>query len=152
MSAGYHILIVLHLLCVVGGFGGLAYNGLYLLLSRRRPGAAMALEVNQTISRLAELLVYGAFVFGVAAVGASHSRWAFSQAWVSVSFALFLVDVGILHGWIRRNQRQYVTVAAASAGDAAGADGFERRISLGWGAFNLIVVVVVVLMVFKPGA
>jgi uncharacterized membrane protein len=153
MSTGYQVLVMLHLLCVVGGFGALAYNGLYLFLARRRgPSASAALEVNAQISTLAELLIYAAVVFGIAAVGASHSVWKFSQGWVSAAFALAFVDIGVLHGWIKPHQRRFGSTAEqAQASDVAVLDGLEKRISLGWGAFNLIVIAIVYLMVFKPG-
>jgi hypothetical protein len=164
----YRVLVVAHLLCVIGGFGTLAYNGLFLSLARRRGPAGMAaLDINRQVSGLAELLVYGAFLFGIGAVATSRSRWTFSQGWVSAAFALFIVDVGVLHGVIKRSQREYFALAeqlATSPGDggatalatrsteAARLSAIEKRISLGWGLFNLIVVVVVVLMVFRPGA
>jgi uncharacterized membrane protein len=165
----YRVLVVAHLLCVIGGFGTLAYNGLFLSLAKRRGPAGMAaLDINRQVSGLAELLVYGTFLFGIGAVASSHSTWKFSQGWVSAAFALFIVDVGVLHGLIKRSQREYFALAerlatssATDSGDAAVATrraeaaqltGIEKRISLGWGVFNLIVVVVVVLMVFRPGA
>ena len=70
---------MLHLLCVIGGFGCLAYNGLYLLAQPAARGGGGALEINSCMSALAELLIYAAFVFGLAAVGASHSVWNFSR-------------------------------------------------------------------------
>jgi hypothetical protein len=166
VGTAYWLLVLGHLLCVVGGFGALAYNGLFLSLARRRGAAgAAALEVNQQVSGMAEMLVYGAFLFGIAAVAASSSHWSFSQAWVSTAFGLFLVDVGILHGLIKRSQREYqalsTRLAAVPAGGVGGEagpadverlDALERRVSVGWGLFNLIVVAVVYLMVFKPGS
>ena len=187
VSTTYRILVMAHLLCVVGGFGALAYNGLFLTLARRRgnPGMA-AIEINAQVSGFAEFLVYGVFLFGIAAVATSSSKWGFGQAWVSAAFALFIVAVGVLHGMIRPSQRRFVSLAtslaempapsAARSGalpaggprdgtpgntgggpadrsaDVAQLNGLERRISLGWGLFNLIVVVVIYLMVFKPGA
>jgi uncharacterized membrane protein len=161
VGTGYDILLSLHLLCVVGGFGYLAYSGLTLILGRRRGASIGTLEVTLQISTLAELLVYGAFVFGIAAVGSSHV-WKFSQTWVSAALALYLVDVAILHAVIRRSQREYVGLARALATTAAPIPGrppevdrieaLERRIALGWGGFNVIAVVVVFLMVFQPGA
>ncbi len=164
MSTWYHVLLLGHLLCVIGGFGTLAYNGLYLSLARRRgPASSLgALELNRLVSVPAELLVYGAFVFGIAAVGASHSTWKFSQGWVSAAFGLFIVDVGVLHGLIKPAQRHYVSLCGrlVAAGpeveprttEVATLTSLEKRISLGWGLFNLIVIVVVYLMVFRPGA
>lgn len=164
MSSAAKVLVWFHLVCVVGGFGSLGYSGLYLMLSRRRGGvlAAEVMEINSVVNGLAELLIYGAFVFGVAAVGANAKHWSFGQTWVWAAVALFLVDVGILHGWIKRHQRRYnsVTAELVSRSSRAGSEPaelgelatLEKRVSLGWGVFNLVVLVVVYLMVFKPGA
>lgn len=169
MSTGFKILVALHLLCVIGGFGAVAYNALYLSLAQRRStgGASAILEVNLLVSGLAELLIYSALVFGIGAVTASDSQISFGDAWVSASFGIYLVDVGILHGWIKRHQRHYsavtsrleATVTGAPPGTAvtpparyvAELRSLERRISVGWAVFNVLVVVVVFLMVFKPG-
>jgi len=161
VSTGYKVLVLLHLVCVIAGFGGLAYNGLYLLLSRRRSGAAAVLEMNRLVSSLAELLIYASFLFGIAAVGASRSHWKFSQAWVAAAFGLFLAIVALLHAWIRPNQHRYHSLVAKLSATPAGAaeqadlvrlEPLERRIAVGWGAFNVGVLVVIYLMVFKPGA
>lgn len=165
MGTAYHLLVLGHLLCVIAGFGALAYNGLFLSLARRRGAAGLtAMDVNRQVSGLAELLVYGAFLFGVAAVATSSSHWTFGQGWVAAALGLFVVDVGILHGVIKRNQRRYLALAdrlaalsldaggRPGAGDVARLDSLERRVAAGWGAFNLVVVAVVYLMVFRPGA
>src|SRR5579862_6141750 len=105
---------MLHILCVIGGFGAVAYNGLYVNLAHRRSGTAgtsAVLEVNTLVSGLAELLIYAALLFGVGAVTASHSTLKFSQAWLTAALAVYLVDIGILHGWIRRYQRRYAALA-----------------------------------------
>lgn len=162
-TTGFRIFLLLHLLCVIGGFGALAYNGLYLTLGRRlKTGAAPVLAVNKQVSGLAELLVYGVVLFGIAAVGSSHSVDKFSQAWVSAALGLYVVDIGILHGWIKRHQRRYETVTAALVAATATRAAarppevvelarLDKRIAAGWGVFNLIVVIVLYLMVFTPG-
>ena len=164
MGTGYNVLVFLHLFCVVGGFGGLAYNGLTLALaSRRGPDSRAVLEVNAQVSGLAELLIYGAFLFGLAAIGASHKTYGFGQAWVSAAVALYVVEIGLLHGLIRPAQRRYAATAEELSTvtvptpdvrppQVAVLDTLSRRISIGWGVFNVVVVVVVYLMVFKPGA
>jgi hypothetical protein len=163
MGTGFDILVFFHILCVIGGFGALAYNGLYLSLAQRRPagGTSAVLEINKMVSGLAEGLIYAALLFGIGAVAASHSQIRFSDAWVSAAFAVYLVDVGILHGWIRPNQRHHAEVVArletpAESGqsrddDVAALRRFERRVGFGWGAFNILVVGAVYLMVFQPG-
>lgn len=159
----YHVLVMLHLLCVIGGFGAIAYNALYMSLAQRRPtgGTGAILEVNTLVSGLAELLIYAALVFGIGAVASSHSTVKFSQAWVSAAFGVYIVAVGVLHGWIKRHQRMYAgIVAKLESGsdpetrekDVAELMGLEKRVGFGWGAFNALVIAAVYLMVFKPGS
>jgi hypothetical protein len=160
LGTGYEVLLLLHLLSAIGGFGLLAYNGLYLSLSRRRGyGAGGALAVNAQVSGLAEGLVYASFVFGVAAVGSSRSAWRFSQAWVIAAMVLYLAILSVMHGWIRPRQRRFFTIIRELEADPKLApmrvgelDSLERRISAGWGAFNILVVGALYLMVFRPGA
>jgi hypothetical protein len=160
-SFWYHLLLALHLACIIGGFGYLAFSGVFFSGVRRQGDAALsgALEVNRSLSQLAELLVIAALVFGIAAVGASHTI-KFSQGWVGGVIAAWVVDFGVLHGLIRRKQRRYVSVAATLAPVDRGApappevvelDSLERAMSAGWGVFNLVAVVAIVLTVFQPG-
>lgn len=163
MSTGYQILFVLHLLCVVGGFGGLAYNGTYLAVAARRgPDGLAVVEANRQVTGLAELLVYGAFVFGIATAGQSRHQ-VFGQAWVIASIATFAALLGLLHGVIRPAQRRWEQVAAELTAvevphggvvppQVATLDRLATRATVGWGAWNLLVVGVVVLMVVKPGS
>ena len=159
---GYNVLVMLHLLCVIGGFGAVAYNALYVSIAQRRPqgGAGAVLEVNGLVSGLAELLIYAALLFGIGAVAASHSTVKFSQAWVSAAFGVYIAAVGVLHGWVRRNQRDYTAVVrklesgaepSTQQQDLALLQRLEKRVGFGWGVFNVLVIAAVYLMVFKPG-
>lgn len=166
MSTGFKVLVLLHILCVVGGFGSLAYNGLYVSLAQRRAGGGTSavLDVNKMVSGMAELLVYAALLFGIGAVAASRSHITFGDAWVSAALAVFLVDVGILHGWIRPHQRRYADVVARlekplaegekpedRVGDVGVLKSLEKRVGVGWGVFNVLVIGALYLMVFHPG-
>jgi hypothetical protein len=164
MGTGFKILVLLHIVCVVGGFGALAYNALYVSLAQRRPGGGTSavLDVNRMVSGLAEALVYAAILFGIGAVGTSHKHITFGEAWVSAALAVAVADIGILHGWIRPNQRSYTAVvqrleAPPAAGESRDADvaalkALEKRVGFGWGAFNVLVVGALYLMVFQPGS
>ncbi|HLI00212.1 MAG TPA: DUF2269 family protein [Acidimicrobiales bacterium] len=160
MSAGFKVLLTLHLLCVIGGFGYLAYSGVTLVVGRRRGAAIGTLEVTLQVGLLAELLIYGAVIFGIGAVGSSH-HWKFQQTWVWLALVLYVVALGILHGLIKRSQREYATLARqlSQVGPVRERppqidriESLEQRIAFGWGVFNLLVVAVVCLMVWKPGA
>jgi uncharacterized membrane protein len=155
VSDSFRVLVLLHVLCVIGGFGALAYNALYASLAARRsgPGAGAVLEVNTLVSGLAELLLYAAFLFGVGAVGASHKTIKFGDAWVAAAMGVFLADIAILHAFIRPQRKAYeVVVRAAESGsvDRAALRRLERRVGLGWAVFNVLVIGAVYLMVFQP--
>ena len=166
MGTGFRVLVLLHLVCVIGGFGGLAYNALYMSLAQRRAGGGTSavLEVNRMVSGLGEALIYAAILFGIGAVGASHKEFSFGDAWGSAALAVAVVDIGILHGWIRPGQRRYRALvdqleqplaegetAETRVADAPALLSLERRVGLGWGVFNVLVIGAVYLMVFKPG-
>lgn len=159
---GYKVLVLLHLLCVIGGFGALAYNALYMSLAQRRTqgGTGAVLEVNGLVSGLAELLIYAALLFGIGAVTASHSTVKFSQAWVSAAFGVYVAAVGVLHGWIKTHQRDYTAMVkklesgaepSTQQQDLVQLQRLEKQVGFGWGVFNALVVAAVYLMVFKPG-
>ena len=164
MGTGFNILVMLHILCVVGGFGAVAYNGLYASLAQRRPagGTSAVIEVNKLVSGLAEMLIYAALLFGIGAVSAAgkHSDIKFGDAWVAAAFAVYLVDVGILHGLIRPAQRRYSDVVKRLESpvgpgqdrdtDVATLKTLEKRVGFGWGLFNVLVIGAIYLMVFQP--
>jgi uncharacterized membrane protein len=161
VGTGFKILLMLHLLCVIGGFGYLAYGGVTLMVGRRRGATLGTLEVTLQVGVLAELLVYGADIFGIGAVGSSDSTWTFGQTWVWLALALYVVEVGLLHAVIKKSQREYATLARrlSEAGpmkerpsEVDRIAALERRIGIGWGSFNVVVLAVVGLMVWKPGA
>jgi protein-S-isoprenylcysteine O-methyltransferase Ste14 len=156
---------MLHILCIVGGFGALAYNGLYMSLAQRRTagGTGAVLEVNKLVSGMAEILVYAALLFGIGAVTASHKTVKFSDPWIGAAFGVYLVTVGLLHGWIKPRQRSYagvvdslekrqVSEGAEIEAQVASLKKLEKQVGFGWGAFNLLVIGAVYLMVFQPGS
>ena len=166
MGTGFHVLVLLHVICVIGGFGGLAYNGLYMSLAQRRAkgGTSAVLEINRMVSGLAEALVYAALLFGIGAVGASHHRIHFGDTWVSAALAVAAAAIGVLHGWIRPNQRRYGAMvdrleqpiqgegdsAEARVPDVLALQALEKRVGFGWGAFNVLVMGAAYLMIFQP--
>jgi uncharacterized membrane protein len=161
----YRFLLLLHIACAVLGFGGLAYNGYYLVRGRRLGGTegTGVVEANADVSRIAEILVYAVFVLGLLLVASSQKMWKFSQAWLSAAMVLYLIDIGVLHGFVRRAQKRYnelttevngapVRVEAAVPGEVGELVRLEQRISIGWAIFDVVFLVVIYLMVFKPGA
>jgi uncharacterized membrane protein len=164
----YKFLLFLHVACVVAGFGGIAWNSLYLARARRRGGQVEAaiLDTNADVSRIAEILIYAVFILGILLVATSKAHgvmvWKFSQGWLSAAMALYIVDLGLYHGLIRRSQQEYrqlagqLTTADTPVGGGRPAqvsqlEQLQQRINLGWAGFNVIVLVILWLMVAKPG-
>jgi uncharacterized membrane protein len=157
----YRLMLLLHIACAMLGFGAVAFNGFYRLRARRRGGEeeAAVLDANGDVSRIAEILIYAAFVFGILVVATSRSEWKFSQSWLSGAMLLYLIDIGVLHGLIRRTERQYATLlhtvnGAGRAGPGGGVAELERldqRIRLGWAIFDVIFLLILFMMVFTPG-
>ncbi|MDQ6617949.1 MAG: DUF2269 family protein [Actinomycetota bacterium] len=157
----YRLLLLLHILCVVLGFGAVSFNGLYRVRARQRGGEAelVLLEENAYVTRTAEFLIYGVFVFGILVALTSKKAWEFSQSWLSVAMLLYLIEIGVVHGVIHRSERQYKTllgqVNAAGPGgrppEVTQLEQLEKRIRMAWNGFNLVFLVILYLMVFTPG-
>lgn len=163
-STLYDLVFVLHLVAVVVGFGTVFLNGAYGAQARQRPGAgALAIgEANFAVSKMAELAIYAVPVSGILLVVLSGDVWQFSQAWISLSFLLYFLGLGLTHGLVIPSARRMNALAAELAAGAPAAGGgrppqvaemeaLEKRLALGGTILNLIVVVVIAVMVFKPG-
>lgn len=158
----YKILLFLHVICVIAGFGSVGWNAVHVARARRSDeSGADPVDFNAGVSRVAEFVIYAVFILGILVVATSDKAWKFSQSWLSASMALYIVDIGILHGLIRTSQKKYRQVEAQLAG--ASVTGGERpaevevlerlqqRIAFGWALFDVIVLVVLWLMLFTPG-
>jgi hypothetical protein len=71
----YGIVLLLHVLAAIVGFGGVQLNGLYAQQAQQRPGPG-GVAINQAVlkvSKFAEIFIYLTFVFGVVLVLLSDS-------------------------------------------------------------------------------
>ena len=97
-SGWYDTVMVLHVLCVIVGFGGVMLNGLYGAESKKRPGrdGLAVFEATQRVGKVAEHFIYAVPVFGIALVLMSHAKWGFGQAWVSAAIAIYAVALSLV--------------------------------------------------------
>ena len=159
----FHLLVLLHVICVVGGFGPMVYRSVALDLGRRRGDAAAAgsLAVYGQISGLGEALVYLAGVFGLAAVAAGRTSVSFSKPWVGAAIAVYVVMVGVLHGLVRPAEKKYRATLLALAQEepvpppnrppqVQVLESLNRRVAAGMGVFNVLLLAALYLMVFQP--
>ncbi|HSO96094.1 MAG TPA: DUF2269 family protein [Acidimicrobiia bacterium] len=163
-SDAYNIVKVLHILCAIIGFGAVMLNGFYGAQIRARGGAEAA-AIGQAVYRVslvAEFFIYAVFVLGIALVGMGNNLFDFGQTWVWLSMILFIIGLGLSHGVLRpRVRRLNALLVELAAGVGAGAAGpppqaaeleaIGKQVGATEMALNLLVVVILVFMVFKPG-
>ena len=101
---------------------------------------------------MSEWLIYAVPVTGLLVVLVSEDRWQFSQAWISLSFLLYIVMMGLATGIQVPAIRKMVAMRSGTEG----AQSLEMQ-TLGKKAatvsaiVNVLWVVILFLMVFKPG-
>jgi uncharacterized membrane protein len=164
-SNWYKAVLVLHILCAIVGFGAVYLNAIYgAEIKKRRGSDAIAVyEANFRVSTIGEYFIYAVFVLGFALIGMSDKVWKFSQTWVWLAVVLYIVGLAIAHGIVRPTvkrmgalMREMVAAGPpAEAGpppQAAQMEALGKRVGAASAVLNLLVVVILVLMVFKPGA
>jgi uncharacterized membrane protein len=161
----YKVTLVLHIFCAIVGFGAVFLNALYgnEMKKRRGPDSLAIYEANYKVSMIGEYFIYAVFVFGLALVGMSDKAWKFSQTWVWLSVVLYLVGIGLSHGiLLPAVRRMGVLMREMVAGgppaapgpppQAAEMEALGKRVAATGGTLNVLLVAILVLMVFRPGA
>jgi len=110
-SGIYKLVLVLHILCAIVGFGAVLLNGIYGQQARSRRGTeGLAItQANFLVSRIAQYFIYAVFVFGILLVVLSDKAWSFSDSWIVTAMVLYILGIGLSHGlrkswsrWARR--------------------------------------------------
>jgi uncharacterized membrane protein len=168
----YNVVLLLHILTAIVGFGAVFLNALYGRAAERRKGVeglAIA-EINYDVSQMAGYFIYAVPVFGILLVlmsdtGSGDRAFEFSQAWISLSFLLYIVGLGLSHGVLRPNvkkmhalMRELTVMGPPTVGTGAGrppqVDEIEQRgrtVGAMGAILNLLLIVILYLMVWKPG-
>lgn len=163
-TAGYNVFLLLHVLCAIVGLGAAMVSGLHINKARQLPpeqGLAV-IETNSFVSmKVADIFVYLVAIFGFGLVGMSDKFYQFSQLWVWLSIVLYIVWLGLSHGAMRpRIKRLVATQRELIASPPTGADDARvatlaaagKQVGVFSAVSNLIVVAILVLMIWKPGA
>ncbi len=162
----YRIVMVLHILVAIVGFGGVMLNGLYgSQIKKHRGTDALAIaEANYKVSTVAEYFIYAVPVLGVLLVLLSDHQIEFSDLWVGLSIAIYVVAIGVSHAVMLPTVRRILVLlrelAAGGpppAGAAAGPppqvlelQALGQRAGATGATLNVMLVAVLVLMVFQP--
>ena len=166
-SGLYKICLILHIFCAIVGFGAVFLNGIYgqqmktRLQSGRVAEAIGIFEANMTVSKIGEYFIYAVFVFGFAVLGLSDSVWKFSQTWVWLSVLIYVLALGLSHGVLFPTaKRMGVLMHEMAAGpppvggpppQAAEMEQLGKKMGVVGPILNLALIVILFLMVFKPG-
>lgn len=149
----YNAVLVLHILAVVIGFGGMFIAGFYDNESRKLPGGEGLVVAQATMkvsSQIPTVAVCAVPILGILLVLMSDDVWKFSQAWVSLSFLLYIVLMGLAIGLQVPTLRKLMALRAAG-GNATEVEALGKKAATVGGIVNVLWIVILVLMVFKPG-
>lgn len=163
----YKLVKTLHILTAIIGFGTVFLNGIYgdAMKKKRGPEAAFMGHTVEKVGNIAEYFIYAVPVFGLAALGMSDGVWKFSQTWVWLALTIYVVALGLSHSQLLPNVKRMNALmdelaamgpppVGAPAGPPPQAVELEERgkkqavVST---VLNLMMVVILFLMVFKPG-
>ena len=149
----YNLVLVLHILAVIIGFGGMFIAGFYGDESRRLPadeGLVVAQATMKVSGQVPTVAVYAVPILGILLVLMSDDVWQFSQAWISISFLLYIVLMGLATGLQVPTLRKLVALRAAG-GNATQVEALGKRAAVVGAIVNVLWVITLALMVFKPG-
>ena len=121
----YKLLLVIHLLSAIVGFGVLTLGGLFGLEAKKRQGPE-GLAVFQAYEHVAltyaEKVVYTVPVWGILLVLASDKVWKFSQTWVWLALLVYLGAIGFVHAVHLPNLRRMETLQKELRGSVPGSN------------------------------
>lgn len=156
-SAVYKIILLLHILATVVGLGGVITHGFYNARAFRGPSrtAGEVLAATRGVTKYADWAVYAILPLGIVLVSVSDKAYTFADPFVSGGFLVWILLVGAMHGAIRPAVAKLADRANALPADTvlstdAEAEAASRRLMLGEAACELLLVVALFLMVFKP--
>jgi uncharacterized membrane protein len=159
-SGAYKFVLLLHLVSVVVGLGGVMLNGVYANLAAKGQGSeGVAIsEANFAVSNIAEKLIYLIPIFGIGLVFMSDDVWSFSQTWVWLSLVVYVVAIGLSHSTLIPGHKRLNVLGrqlAAGQGGQAEVDemaAINKKMAPVGATLDLLAVVLIALMVWKPGA
>jgi uncharacterized membrane protein len=143
-STSYDIVLMLHIISAIVAFAPAFVHPLLASQTKQLDAAdrsrlAGYMAVNGRRVYAPALIVTG--LLGLALQGMSDSVWKFSQVWIWLAVVIWLAMNGVLHAVLLPAER------AVADGDQAAA----RRVDAAGGLLTLALVVMIYLMVFKPG-
>jgi hypothetical protein len=162
-SDAYKIVLVLHILCAIIGFGAVFLNGIYGAQAAQAKGTdGLAItRANFLVSGIAEYFNYAGFLLGGVLGFIGDSVFEFGQSGVWRSMVLYLIAIAIAHviltpavKRISALQEEIVSGPPPAGGPPPQVAEIERvgkRLAVAGPLLDLMMIVILVLMTFKPG-
>ena len=145
----FKVMLALHLLTAIFAIGPLVHASTTASRGLRQKDAA-ALAASARMVKIYSIVSVVVVIFGFGLMSATspytHKAVAsFSEPWIWISALLWLVAVGLCHALI-------IPPLEKAAADVEQAPSFTAKVAAGGGIVGLIFAVIVVLMVYRPGA
>lgn len=158
-SALYRIVLLLHILAVIVGFGGVITHGFYNAKAFRSISrtAGELVAATRNASKIAEYAIYAVLPLGIVLIAVSDKVYSMGDPWVSASFLVWILMVGALHGAVRPAVKTLAERAGAVSPDTVldtdpAAVAASKKLMIGESASQLLLVIALFLMIWKPGS
>jgi uncharacterized membrane protein len=141
----YKLLYLGHIVALLVAFAPAVIHPLLSAQAKGRGEASLveltgSLAANGRRLHFPALVVLGGLGLGLVIVG--DNVWGFDQAWVSLALLVWLAMCGVVSGLLLPAERKL------AAGDLAA----ERQVALGGQITTVLLLVMLYLMIWKPGA
>jgi uncharacterized membrane protein len=145
-DVAYDVLLFLHLASLLVAFSPVAAHPLTSARVKRAQGEAGLVELSKAMHANGRAVYFPALiatgVFGILMALVDGDFVELSDGWVMGGLGVWIAICGVVSGMILPAER------ALAAGDLAA----EKRVAVGGQIATLLVVVILWLMIFKPGA
>lgn len=151
-DTGYNLMMLLHIVAVLVAFAPAVVNPLLERYLVRNGGAAalqtwagFARDYTRKISlgSLVVVLITGILLIVMSGVeGTDDNAWEFSQAWISLAFLVWFAIGGVVSALNLKGEKLLAT------GDMKG----RELLAKGGPILTVLLLVMLYLMIFKPGA
>ena len=128
-DTGFRIFFLLHILSVVVAFA----PAVIAVLPGGRDGAVGTLDRTARTVYSPALILTG--FFGIMLIVTSDELFEFSDTWISLAFVVWIAMNGVFHALVLAGQKQ----------------GDERKVNNGQAIMTVLLIVMLYLMIWKPG-
>jgi uncharacterized membrane protein len=145
----YNVFLLLHIVAIIAAFAPAVINPVMSARYKkdgegplRRFAEHSAANAKQI--HLPALIATGFFGLGMVMTSKTngHQVWSFGDAWVSLGLLVWLAIIGVIVGMILPNEKKL----------AAGQLDAEKTIAIGGQVATVLLLVMLYLMIWKPGA